>query len=161
MYLLFQYLQEKKNYMNKLKLVWCSLLIIWALNCSAQKSNKFIQVQLNDYQSFVIKNYGRMAFKMGTTEAIKSKIFIVNDSQFLLLNSFNELSEDTLNIKDVSAVKVKLGGQLSDIDPALAAVAIVFLWPIAVPVLIYKLIANDTKKWVKREGFSIAIYNNQ
>jgi hypothetical protein len=102
-----------------------------------------------------------MAFKMGTTEAIKSKIFIVNDSQFLLLNSFNELSEDTLNIKDVSAVKVKLGGQLSDIDPALAAVAIVFLWPIAVPVLIYKLIANDTKKWVKREGFSIAIYNNQ
>jgi len=147
--------------MNKLKFVWCFVFVIWAINCSAQKSNKFIQVQLNDYQSFVIKNFGRMTFKMGTAETIKSKIFIVNDSQFLLLNSFNELSEDTLNIKDVSAVKVKLGGQLSNIDPAIAAFAIVFLWPIAIPVLIYKLIASDTKKWVKREGFTIAIYNNQ
>ncbi len=147
--------------MNKLKFIWSTVLLIWAINCSAQKSTKFIQVQLNDYQSFVIKNYGRMTFKMGTPEKLKAKIYIVNDSQFLLLNSFNELSEDTLNIKDVSAVKVKLGGQLSNLDPAITAAAIVFLWPIAIPVLIYKLIANDTKKWVRRESFTIAIYNNQ
>ena len=147
--------------MNKIKLVCCSVLMILAINSSAQKSTKFIQVQLNDYQSYVVKNYGRMTFKMGTAETIKSKIYIVNDSQFLLLNSFNELSEDTLNIKNVSAVKCKLGGQMSNLDPAVTAAAIIFLWPIAIPVLIYKLIANDTKRWVKREGFTIAIYNNQ
>jgi len=147
--------------MNKLKIFSCCVLLVWAISCSAQKSNKFLQIQLNDYQSFVVNNYGRMTFKTGTTEAIKSKIFIVNDSQFLLLNSFNELSEDTLNIKDISAVKVKLGGQLSNMDPALTAAAVILLWPIAIPILIYKLIANDTKKWVKRDGFTIAIYNNQ
>lgn len=147
--------------MSKLKLIWSLVLLIWAVNTSAQKTKKFIQIQLNDYQSFVVNNYGRMTFKMGTATTLKSKVYIVNDTQFLLLNSFNELSEDTFNIKDISAVKVKIRGQFSSVDPALAAVAVIMLWPIAVPVLIYKLIANDSKKWVKRESFTIAIYNNQ
>lgn len=146
--------------MINLKYFFAVILCFWIANSFAQKSNKFIQIQLNDYQSYKINNYGRMTFKMGTAESIKSKIYIVNDSQFLLINSFNELSEDTLNIRNISEVKVRVGGQNFTRDPALTAVLVLVLWPVAVPYLIYKLIDNDSKKWVKRDNYTIAIYNN-
>lgn len=148
--------------MNK-SIVILAVLFFCTMNAIfGQASNPFIQVKLNNSQTYTVNNYARFNFKVGESEIFNSKVYIVNDSQFLLLNRFNEIGLDTFNIKNISSIKVKLRGQKRRINPVFTAVGLVFFSTIAIPILVFKLLVRKTTThWVDRGDYTIAIYNNQ
>lgn len=126
----------------------------------AQGSKHFIQIQLNsNHNIYTIPNFNRLNFKVNNFGAINSKIYIINDSQFLLMNGYNEIGEDTFNIKNINAVKVKPKGSKHRIDPLSATFGLLLTWPVAIPYMVYTLVTQSTaKRWFIKDEFSIFIY---
>ncbi len=124
----------------------------------AQTVYKTIEIRAKNGESINIGNNSNFNFIGGNGVKYNARVHIINDSQFVFYNFFNELEKDTFNIKFVNFVSLYGGSQKYKIRPVLVALGLIFTPLLTVPVLIFKLLARKkTYQWVGKEDFTIKI----
>ncbi len=98
-------MQVKKNYIKIL--ILCLFTTLGKISVCQAQTAYMLAFTCKDGTVTTFKNKEKITFRDSLDNVFSGKIYLINDSQFLFLNFYNELTTDTLSINKIFSIFLK------------------------------------------------------
>jgi hypothetical protein len=84
------------------------LLLFLHSNLSIGQTNRYLEIEHENGYNAKYKNGEKISFKDTFSNLKSGKLYIINDSEFVFLNYFNESTNDTFKTKSIGSMKIDM-----------------------------------------------------